>query len=70
MMKESIEAARTVVRSRAHLWGIRDEVFDKRDLHMHVPDGATPKDGPSAGIAMTAPSSLHSLAYRCVPMSP
>ena len=53
VMKESIEAARTVVRSRAHLWGIRDEVFDKRDLHMHVPDGATPKDGPSAGIAMT-----------------
>ena len=53
VMKESIEAARTVVRSRAHLWGIRDEVFEKRDLHMHVPDGATPKDGPSAGIAMT-----------------
>ncbi len=52
VMKESVEAARTVVRSRARVLGIKDEVFEKRDVHIHVPDGATPKDGPSAGAAM------------------
>ncbi len=53
VMKESVEAARSVVRSRAQRLGIKDEMFEKRDIHIHVPDGATPKDGPSAGAAMT-----------------
>ncbi len=52
VMKESIAAARSFVRSHAVAFGIRPSLFDKRDIHVHVPEGATPKDGPSAGIAM------------------
>ncbi len=52
VMKESISAAASYVRSRSVDFGIEPPMFDKRDIHVHVPEGATPKDGPSAGVAM------------------
>ncbi len=52
VMKELISAAASYVRSRAVAFGIEPPLFDKRDIHVHVPEGATPKDGPSAGVAM------------------
>ncbi len=52
VMKELIDAARSFVRSRSVRFGIKPTAFDKKDIHVHVPEGATPKDGPSAGVAM------------------
>jgi len=52
VMKESIDAARSYVRSKATSFGIKPPTFDNKDIHVHVPEGATPKDGPSAGVAM------------------
>ncbi|MDR2838363.1 MAG: endopeptidase La [Azonexus sp.] len=67
VMKESVEAARSVVRARARRLGIKADIFDKTDIHIHVPEGATPKDGPSAGIAMTTAlvSSYTGIPVRC-----
>jgi len=52
VMQESVQAANAYVRSRAHVFGIKSNIFEKRDIHIHVPEGATPKDGPSAGVGM------------------
>jgi ATP-dependent Lon protease len=52
VMKESVQAAESFVKSRSTAFGIKPTIFEKRDIHVHVPEGATPKDGPSAGVAM------------------
>ena len=52
VMKESVQAAESYVKSRAIAFGIKPSIFEKKDIHVHVPEGATPKDGPSAGVAM------------------
>jgi ATP-dependent Lon protease len=52
VMKESVQAAESFVKSRGQAYGISPPMFEKRDIHVHVPEGATPKDGPSAGVAM------------------
>ena len=67
VMKESAEAAFSLLKSRAAAYGIAQELFEKNNIHIHVPDGATPKDGPSAGITMT--SALYSL-LKNVPTVP
>lgn len=66
VMQESIQTALTVVRSRADKLGLADDFHEKRDIHVHVPEGATPKDGPSAGIAMVTAlvSSLTQIPVR------
>ncbi len=52
VMKESVQAAESYVKSRSSIFGIKPTLFEKKDIHVHVPEGATPKDGPSAGVAM------------------
>jgi ATP-dependent Lon protease len=66
-MKESVEAARSLVKSRSNKFHIDKEVFEKTDLHIHFPEGATPKDGPSAGIGITLSilSSLTKIPVKC-----
>jgi len=66
VMQESVQAANAYVRSRAHMFGIKSSIFEKRDIHIHVPEGATPKDGPSAGVGMVTSivSALTGIAVR------
>jgi ATP-dependent Lon protease len=66
VMQESVQAANAYVRSRAAAFGIKPNIFEKRDIHVHVPEGATPKDGPSAGVGMITSivSALTGIAVR------
>jgi len=66
VMQESVQAANAYIRSRAATFGIRHNIFEKRDIHVHVPEGATPKDGPSAGVGMITSivSALTGVAVR------
>ena len=66
-MKESVQAATSYVRSRAVEFGIEPPIFDRKDIHVHVPEGATPKDGPSAGaaIAISMISTLTGIPVKC-----
>ena len=66
VMQESVQAANAYVRSRAAAFGIKHNIFEKRDIHVHVPEGATPKDGPSAGVGMITSivSALTGVAVR------
>ncbi|MFH1138590.1 MAG: endopeptidase La [Pseudomonadota bacterium] len=66
VMKESAEAARSFIRARAEKFGVSEEFYDNLDIHIHVPDGATPKEGPSAGVTLTA-ALLSALTSRPVP---
>ena len=66
VMQESVQAANAYIRSRAATFGIKHNIFEKRDIHVHVPEGATPKDGPSAGVGMITSivSALTGVAVR------
>ena len=70
VMKESISAAASYVRSRSIDFGIAPPWFDRRDFHVHVPEGATPKDGPSAGVAMATSIVSVITGFRSVATSP
>ncbi|MGY8690427.1 MAG: S16 family serine protease, partial [Verrucomicrobiales bacterium] len=67
VMQESIQAAKSYLRARAPELGLKPTIFDKRDMHVHVPEGATPKDGPSAGIGMFTSmlSALTGIPVKC-----